>query len=120
MPPKPKSGKDAGKGGDKAKGGKEEAVKSAVHAKCRHILCEKQSKALEAYAKLQAGETFSKVAQEYSEDKAKDGGSLGWMTRAAMVGPFQERAFSQPLGKYGEPFKTVHGYHILLVEDRKN
>ena len=31
------------------------------------------------------GQRFDKVAQEYSEDKAKAGGSLGWMTRGSMV-----------------------------------
>ena len=36
-----------------------------------------------------------------------------------MVEPFQSKAFSQPIGVVSEPFKTVHGYHILLVEERK-
>lgn len=47
----------------------------------RHILCEKQSKILEALEKLRNGVSFDKVATEYSEDKARNGGSLGWMTR---------------------------------------
>jgi len=38
------------------------------------------------------GQRFDKVAQEYSEDKAKAGGDLGWMARGSMVGPFQEAA----------------------------
>jgi NIMA-interacting peptidyl-prolyl cis-trans isomerase 4 len=29
--------------------------------------------------KLKAGEKFSEVAAKYSEDKARSGGSLGWM-----------------------------------------
>jgi len=114
-----------GGGGAGKKGGKEEdsggaeKVKTANHVKVRHILCEKQSKISEAYSKLEAGESFSSVAEKYSEDKARQGGSLGWMPRGTMVGEFQERAFAQPLGKYSEPFKTKFGYHILLVEDRK-
>ena len=39
----------------------------------RHILCEKQSKALEALEKLKAGEKFDAVASQYSEDKARSG-----------------------------------------------
>ena len=119
-------GKGGGKGG---KGGAAAAaaaaatdsgkVKPANHVKCRHILCEKQSKILEAREKLKAGQSFASVATAYSEDKARDGGNLGWMARGQMVGPFQERAFSAPIGRYTEPFKTQFGWHILLVEDRK-
>ena len=120
-------GKGGSSGGGKGKGGAAAAagaadsgkVKPANHVKCRHILCEKQSKILEALEKLKAGQSFAAVATAYSEDKARDGGNLGWMARGQMVGPFQERAFSAPIGRYTEPFKTQFGWHILLVEDRK-
>ena len=36
---------------------------------------------MEALAKLEAGEKFNEVASKYSEDKARSGGSLGWMVR---------------------------------------
>lgn len=49
------------------------------------------------------------VAEKYSEDKARQGGSLGWQARGQMVGEFQEKAFSAPIGKYTEPFKTKFG-----------
>jgi len=39
----------------------------------RHILCEKQSKILEALEKLKAGVKFNEVATQYSEDKARQG-----------------------------------------------
>ena len=41
--------------------------------KVRHILCEKQSKILEALEKLKAGMKFNEVAATYSEDKARSG-----------------------------------------------
>ena len=69
--------------------------------------------------KLEEGRSFADVAKEYSEDKAKYGGDLGWMVRGSMVGDFQDMAFSSEIGKYTQPFKTKFGYHILLVEDRK-
>jgi len=118
------SGKGKGKakgggGGDEGGSGGKEKIKTANHVKVRHILCEKQGKINEAYAKIKEGKAFSSVATEYSEDKAKAGGSLGWMARGQMVEPFQTKAFSQPLNVPSEPFKTVHGYHIILVEERK-
>lgn len=82
-------------------------------------------KIAEAMAQLKEGIAFNKVAEKYSEDKAGQGGSLGWMVRGSMAGPFQEAAFAlQPSSTakpvYTDPpVKTVHGYHIIMVEDRK-
>ena len=36
---------------------------------------------MQALEKIKAGEKFNEVASKYSEDKARSGGSLGWMTR---------------------------------------
>lgn len=69
-------------------------LKTANALKLRHILCEKESRHLQALAKLREGVAFDKVAQEFSEDKARHGGSLGLMQRNQMVGPFQVRFFS--------------------------
>lgn len=71
-----------------------------------------------------------KVAREFSEDKARDGGNLGWMTRQQMwyaflsssmplrllilSGEFQKQAFSATIGQYVGPFKTQHGYAFFV------
>ena len=44
-----------------------------LHLQVRHILCEKQSKVLEAMEKLKAGGKFPEIAAQYSEDKARQG-----------------------------------------------
>lgn len=87
-------GKDGAKVGKGGKGGggaaeKEEKGGGVSSVNVRHILCEKQSKSNEAMEKLKAGVKFNEVAATYSEDKARSGGSLGWMIRGSMVGPFQ-------------------------------
>lgn len=144
MPPKAKGGDSKGgkgdakgaKGGRAAGGGKgggEEAsdskggkqAKGGTAVKVRHILCEKQSKVLEALEKLKGGIKFNEVAAAYSEDKARQGGDLGWMTRGSMVGPFQDAAFALPVSSLGSPVytdppvKTKFGYHIIMVEGKK-
>ncbi|XP_053328684.1 peptidyl-prolyl cis-trans isomerase NIMA-interacting 4 [Spea bombifrons] len=127
MPPKPKSGK-GGKGG--ASGGeaadkKAQAPKGGTAVKVRHILCEKHGKVMEAMEKLKSGVRFSEVAAQYSEDKARQGGDLGWMTRGSMVGPFQDAAFALAVSTMDKPIytdppvKTKFGYHIIMVEGRK-
>ncbi|XP_045326668.1 peptidyl-prolyl cis-trans isomerase NIMA-interacting 4 isoform X1 [Leopardus geoffroyi] len=93
--------------------------------KVRHILCEKHGKIMEAMEKLKSGMRFNEVAIQYSEDKARQGGDLGWMTRGTMVGPFQEAAFALPISGLDKPVftdppvKTKFGYHIIMVEGRK-
>jgi NIMA-interacting peptidyl-prolyl cis-trans isomerase 4 len=59
--------------------------------KVRHVLCDKHSKIMEAMEKLKSGMRFNEVATQHSEDKARQGGNLGWMTRGSIVGPFQEQ-----------------------------
>ncbi|KAF8884924.1 hypothetical protein CPB84DRAFT_1816919 [Gymnopilus junonius] len=103
---------------------KKGALKAATAVNVRHILCEKHSRATEALQKIQEGQSFNKVAQEYSEDKAKAGGSLGWMTRGSMVGPFQDAAFALTPSTVDKPItsglvKTNFGYHIIMVEGRR-
>ncbi|PFH49578.1 hypothetical protein AMATHDRAFT_62894 [Amanita thiersii Skay4041] len=107
--------------GEQAKG---KGLKPATAINVRHILCEKHSKATEALQKIQEGQSFNKVAQEFSEDKAKAGGSLGWMTRGSMVGAFQDAAFALTPSTVDKPIisplvKTQHGYHVIMVEGRR-
>ncbi|RMZ56284.1 hypothetical protein APUTEX25_002474, partial [Auxenochlorella protothecoides] len=96
------------------------ALKGAVAVKVRHILCEKQSKALEALSLIQAGEPFDKVAREVSEDKARQGGDLGWKTRKEVVASFADAAFALNVGEMTrQPVRTEFGYHLILCEGRK-
>lgn len=119
------------KGKGKAGKGSADGLGTCTYVKARHILCEKQGKINEAYKKLQDGwlsngdkvppAEFAKVASEYSEcPSAKKGGDLGWFPRGKMAGPFQDVAFSTPVNATSAPFKSTHGYHIILSEGRKN
>ncbi|KAI7512596.1 hypothetical protein KC347_g2320 [Hortaea werneckii] len=123
MAPKGKGGdkgdksKDAGaeKGGGKAKG--------AQSINVRHILCEKHSKKEQAVEKLNNGTKFDEVAREFSEDKARQGGSLGWKTKGSLMPEFEVVAFELEASTTGNPkwteCKTSEGYHIIMVEGRK-
>ena len=88
--------------------------------KVRHIFCEKHTKILIAMEKLQGGMAFAEVAKEYSEDKARQGGELGWKGKGEMVNEFSDAAYSLPIGGHSEaPVKTPFGWHIILCEDKK-
>lgn len=114
-------GKGKGKGDEKEeKGGK---VKGAQFVNVRHILCEKHGKKEEALEKLKAGAKFDDVAREFSEDKARAGGALGWKKRGDLDPVFEEAAFELEASTTASPkykdVKTQFGYHIIMVEGRK-
>lgn len=81
---------------------------------CAHILVEKQSVAQEIKAKLTGGESFSKLAQQYSIDVSKKrGGDLGLFGRGVMVKEFEKAAFALEKGQVSDIVKTQFGYHII-------
>ncbi|XP_004397981.1 PREDICTED: peptidyl-prolyl cis-trans isomerase NIMA-interacting 4-like [Odobenus rosmarus divergens] len=121
MPPKGKSTSRINSSDKKTQGPKG----GGNGVKVRHILWEKHVKIVEAMEKLKSAMRFNEVAVQYSEDKARQGGHLGWMTRGSMVGQFQEATFALPVSGldktvFTEPLiKIKFGYHSIMVKGRK-
>ncbi len=80
-----------------------------------------KAKADEVYAKVKAGEDFATLAKTYSQDPgtAANGGDLGFFGKGKMVPAFEEAAFALAVGSYSEPMRTVYGYHIIKVTEKK-
>ena len=80
-----------------------------------HILVEKKSLADQLLERINNGESFSKLAKEFSECPSKKrGGSLGKFSRGQMVKPFEKAAFALKKGEVTpEPVKTQFGYQFL-------
>ena len=72
-------------------------------------------------ASLRNGADFATLAQQHSEDTATaaQGGDLGYFPRGQMVPPFEEMAFSLPVGQVSDVVRTPFGWHILRVEDKR-
>ncbi len=92
-----------------------------VQVSASHILLKDEKKAEEILAKVKAGEDFTTLANEHSEDTSvKDNnGNLGYFPRGMMASEFEEAAFSLDVGVISELVKTDHGYHIIKVNDKK-
>ncbi|KAG0172574.1 Peptidyl-prolyl cis-trans isomerase pin4 [Apophysomyces sp. BC1015] len=108
--------------GKQAAGQKAKATSSDDAKKGGKLKAANSIKIMEAMAKLKEDNMrFDKVAETYSEDKAKAGGSLGWMVRGSMVGVFQDAAFALPPSTCDKPVftdppvKSNFGYHIIMV-----
>ncbi|MED4164638.1 peptidylprolyl isomerase [Halalkalibacterium halodurans] len=85
-----------------------------------HILVEEEATALEVLEKLEAGEGFNELAQEYSIDEytAEIGGDLGLFGRGAMLEEFEDTAFSMDIGQISDPIETEYGFHIIKLVDK--
>ncbi len=91
--------------------GKTDAEKAAAKTKIEGILAE-----------AKAGADFAELAKKYSEDGgSKDkGGLYENFPRGQMVKPFDEAAFSVPVGQLSGVVETNYGYHILQIVGRQN
>ncbi len=79
--------------------------------------------ALERIRHLRAEATadnFAELARRHSDcPSAPGGGDLGYFRRGDMVKPFEEVAFSLPVGAISEPVETQFGFHLIRVIDRE-
>lgn len=110
-----------------------ERIKTEVRASHILVKCEMSAlpkDTLAAYnrimalkARIEKGEDFASVARmkNGSDDPSavNNGGDLGYFTAFQMVYPFEEKAYTTPIGKISEPFRTRFGYHIVKVTDTR-
>ena len=76
-------------------------------------------KAMEAaLAEVEAGAEFHEVANKYS-DCAGNGGDLGYFPRGEMVEEFENNVFHLPAGAKTGIFRSVFGFHIAKVLDKR-
>lgn len=108
---------------------------SEEQVKARHILIrphqdatDKAKAEQDARAKAEAilkriknREGFAGLARQHSEDQGsrERGGDLGWFSRGMMVKPFEDAAFGLKKAEISGIVETEYGFHIILVEDRK-
>jgi parvulin-like peptidyl-prolyl isomerase len=90
--------------------GKSDAEKTEIRKKMEGIL-----------VRARAGEDFAGLAKEFSEDPgSKDNGGLYEdKVRGTWAKPFEDAAFSVPVGQISGIVETNYGYHVLKVENRK-
>jgi peptidyl-prolyl cis-trans isomerase SurA len=74
------------------------------------------------YKKLQDSASFKELAAMYSDHKesALKGGELDWFGVGEIISDFSEAAFSlRDTGDYTKPVRTIYGWHIIKLTDRK-
>src|SRR5690554_1003048 len=82
-------------------------------------------KAQTVYAQLQEGADFAELAKEYSDDQSnkENGGHIGANTvfnyKNAFGEEFTNVAQEMKIGEVSNPVKTISGYHLIKVTDKK-
>lgn len=100
---------------------KPEEFVQAENVRARHILITGDTALGEIQKikrEIEKGASFEDMARRSSAcPSAEQGGDLGYFARGVMVGPFEQAAFTLPVGVVSDPVKTQLGYHLVCVED---
>ena len=81
----------------------------------KHILVEQEFEAKDILKKLEQGESFERLAQDFSKcGSASDGGNLGEFGKGMMVKPFEKAVLDLTIGQTSDIVRTQFGYHIML------
>jgi len=89
-----------------------------TQVKASHILVKTEDEAKNLYEEIKNGKDFAQAAMEYSScPSSRNGGDLGFFPKGVMVKPFEDAAFSLPVGEVSQPVQTQFGWHLILVTD---
>lgn len=82
---------------------------------------EAYNKAMRIRTDLLKGGDFVTITQQKSDDPSakENGGDLGYFTALQMVYPFENVAYTTPVGQVSMPVRTRFGYHIIKVTDQR-
>ncbi len=88
--------------------------------RARQIVVADEAKGLEVLGLLRQGRPFAEIAEEYSlSPDALQGGDLGFFGRGEMPPEFDAIVFDLPVNRLSDLVKSEYGYHIFLVEEKR-
>lgn len=91
-----------------------------AQVRARQIVVASQEEGERILGLLRGGEAFETVARQHSLSPDSDhGGDLGFFSRGEMPAEFDQVVFTLPIGQISDLVKTEYGFHIFLVEERR-
>lgn len=88
----------------------------------RHIVVESQKEANDLANRLAAGVDFTELARRFSLDPLtrEQGGDMGWKSRVDLTEDLRSFLFLLPTGAASTPVASASGWHIFMVEERRD
>jgi len=84
----------------------------------RHILFKNEEQAEKMARRAKKGEPFEQLMQEAEAADGKTA-DLGLIERGAFDKEFEDAAFGAPENSIVGPVKTIYGYHVLQVQEKR-
>jgi len=80
-----------------------------------------RTRATELITLARSGSDFAELAKEHSEDQesAPNGGDLGLFGRGRVLPEIETAAFDLSVGEVSDPIKSILGFHIVHVTEKK-
>ena len=93
-----------------------------TESRVRHILSETEAESIAIHTAVAADATvFAEMAQLRSLDQATaaNGGDLGYVTAGQLLPEFEGAVAGLDIGQLSAPFQTTLGWHLAIVDDRR-
>jgi peptidyl-prolyl cis-trans isomerase C len=91
-----------------------------AQVRARQIVVRSEQEGEKILAQLQQGASFAEAARRHSlSPDGEEGGDLGFFSPGQMPSEFDAAVFSLPVGKLSPLVKSDYGFHIFLVEERR-
>lgn len=91
-----------------------------AQVRARQIVVGSAEEGEKILAQLRQGADFAELARQHSLSPDREqGGDLGYFARGEMPAEFDAVVFTLPVGRLSGLIKSEYGYHIFLVEERR-
>ena len=88
--------------------------------RARQIVVSTEEEGQKVLGLLRQGEPFAEMAARYSmSPDADQGGDLGYFAKGEMPPEFEKAVFNLPVGRLSDLVKSEYGYHVFLVEEKR-
>jgi peptidyl-prolyl cis-trans isomerase C len=95
-----------------------ESLKEGDRVRVRHVLYKEEKQAEEAARRAKKGEPFEQLMKA-AEAAGGTTADLGLIERGAFDKEFEDAAFGAPENSIVGPVKTIYGYHVLQVLEKR-
>jgi peptidyl-prolyl cis-trans isomerase C len=94
------------------------SLEEGERVRVRHVLYKEEKQAEDAARRAEKGEPFEKLV-EAAEAEGGTTADLGLIERGAFDKEFEDAAFGAPENSIVGPVKTIYGYHVLQVLEKR-